>query len=96
MRFPSTAIEEKSKELEFGEEIEKFSVETEGISNEERVAKVEEAIEELSEEEKEDIKKVLLYLDRLLESLPEDKIKEFASSEYYDLYMRIFDKLNLR
>lgn len=65
-------------------------------TKEERISKVESAIDELSEEEKEDIKKVLLYLDKLLENLPEDKIKEFAQSEYYDIYVKLFDKLNLK
>ncbi len=68
----------------------------EEISFEEKTTKIEKAIEGLSEEEKEDIRKVLLYLDKLLENLPEDKIKEFASSEYYDIYVKLFDKLSLR
>ncbi|MFN4245492.1 MAG: hypothetical protein ACK4F9_05010, partial [Brevinematia bacterium] len=62
----------------------------------EKTTKVEKAIESLSEQEKEDIRKVLLYLDKLLENLPDDKIKEFASSEYYDIYVKLFDKLNLK
>jgi len=44
---------------------------------------------------KHDIKSVLLYLDQLLASLPEEKIEEFASSEYYDTYKRLFDDLGL-
>ncbi|MGC8964769.1 MAG: hypothetical protein ACP5KI_05355, partial [Brevinematia bacterium] len=65
-------------------------------AEEEREDKIEKALEGLGESEKEDIKKVLLYLDSLLESLPEEKIKEFASSEYYDLYVKLFNKLNLK
>lgn len=42
-----------------------------------------------------DIKKLLLYLDRLLESLPEEKIEEFANSEYFSLYRNIFERLGL-
>ncbi|MBU0928784.1 MAG: hypothetical protein KKA67_13630 [Spirochaetes bacterium] len=42
-----------------------------------------------------DVKSVLLYLDQLLASLPEEKIEEFASSEYYDTYKRLFDDLGL-
>lgn len=38
---------------------------------------------------------LLRYLDRLLESLPEEKIEEFARSEYFDLYRSVFDKLGL-
>lgn len=38
---------------------------------------------------------LLRYLDRLLESLPEEKIEEFARSEYFELYRSVFDKLGL-
>ncbi|HPE89830.1 MAG TPA: hypothetical protein PLH55_09985 [Spirochaetales bacterium] len=44
---------------------------------------------------KRDVKSVLVYLDQLLASLPEEKIEEFASSEYYDTYKRLFDDLGL-
>jgi len=71
-------------------------VEEKALSIEERGAKIEEAIEGLSDVEKEALRKVLKYLDKLLESLPEDKVREFASSEYYDLYVRLFDKLNIK
>jgi len=42
-----------------------------------------------------DTRKLLLYLDRLLESLPEDKIEEFANSEFFNLYRHVFEKLGL-
>ncbi|OQB95432.1 MAG: hypothetical protein BWX81_01940 [Spirochaetes bacterium ADurb.Bin110] len=42
-----------------------------------------------------EVKKLLLYLDRLLESLPEEKIEEFANSEYFNLYRHIFEELGL-
>ncbi len=42
-----------------------------------------------------DIRKLLLYLDRLLESLPEEKIEEFANSEFFNLYRQVFEKLGL-
>ncbi len=44
---------------------------------------------------KSEIKGVLSYLDKLLESLPEDKIEEFARSEYFDTYKKIFEELGL-
>lgn len=43
----------------------------------------------------EDLKKLLGYLDRLLESLPEDKIDEFARSEYFELYRKTFEFFDL-
>jgi hypothetical protein len=34
-------------------------------------------------------------MDQLLESLPEDKIEEFAKSEYFDTYKKLFEELGL-
>ena len=42
-----------------------------------------------------DLKRLLAYLDKLLESLPEDKIDEFARSEYFELYRKIFERFDL-
>jgi hypothetical protein len=42
---------------------------------------------------KHELKNVLSYLDQILESLPEDKIKEFAQSEYFDIYKKLFYEL---
>jgi hypothetical protein len=44
---------------------------------------------------KSDLKNVLSYMDHLLESLPEEKIEEFAQSEYFDTYKKIFKELGL-
>ncbi|MDR1179175.1 MAG: hypothetical protein LBK44_01615, partial [Spirochaetales bacterium] len=44
---------------------------------------------------REEIKSVLKYMDQLLESLPEDKIQEFAHSEHFDIYRRLFEELEL-
>ena len=42
-----------------------------------------------------DLKNMLSYMDHLLESLPEEKIEEFAKSEYFDTYKKIFKELGL-
>ena len=42
-----------------------------------------------------EIKSVLSYLDKLLDSLPEEKIEEFARSEYFDTYKKLFEELGL-
>ncbi len=42
-----------------------------------------------------EIKSVLSYMDRLLESLPEEKISEFAQSEYFDRYKKLFSDLGI-
>jgi hypothetical protein len=44
---------------------------------------------------KQELKVVLSYMDQLLESLPEEKIEEFARSEYYDTYKKLFEELGL-
>jgi len=49
----------------------------------------------LPQELQSDIKSVLSYLDQLFEALPEDKIKEFAQSEYFGIYKRLFEELGL-
>jgi hypothetical protein len=51
--------------------------------------------EELPEDLREDVKSVLSYLDQLLEALPEEKIKQFAQSEYFGVYKRLFEELGL-
>ncbi len=56
---------------------------------------IDENIGNLSLETKDELKSVLSYLDNLLENLPEDKIKQFAKSDYYDLYVKILDKLGI-
>jgi hypothetical protein len=44
---------------------------------------------------KQELRTVLSYMDQLLESLPEDKIEEFAKSEYFDTYKKLFKELGL-
>ena len=44
---------------------------------------------------KQELKTVLAYMDQLLEALPDDKIEEFAKSEYYDTYKKLFKELGL-
>ena len=34
-------------------------------------------------------------MDQLLESLPEDKMKEFAESEYFEMYNKLFSELGI-
>ncbi len=44
---------------------------------------------------KDEIRTVLKYMDQLLEALPEEKIQEFASSEYFVMYKKLFEDLGL-
>ncbi len=54
----------------------------------------EEIIDENAELKK-DIKSVLLYMDQLLENLPEEKIVEFAKSDEFTTYKKLFSELGL-
>ena len=56
---------------------------------------VEETESEINKELKQDIKSVLLYMDQLLANLPEDKIDEFAKSEEFNTYKKLFSELGL-
>jgi len=44
---------------------------------------------------KQELKKVLSYMDKLLESLPDNKIEEFARSEHFDTYKKLFKELGI-
>lgn len=44
---------------------------------------------------REEVIAVLSYMDQLLENLPEEKITEFAKSEHFVTYKRLFDELGL-
>ena len=51
--------------------------------------------EEIPGDLKSEIKSVLSYMDQLLENLPEDKISEFAQSEHFVTYKKLFQELGL-
>ncbi len=44
---------------------------------------------------KDEIKSVLVYMDQLLENLPDEKIEEFAKSSYFETYKKLFKELGL-
>jgi len=47
------------------------------------------------EEKQYDIKRLLKYLDGLFEKLPEGILKNFADSEYFDLYAKVLNELGV-
>ncbi|HCM26785.1 MAG TPA: hypothetical protein DIC34_09625, partial [Treponema sp.] len=57
--------------------------------------KIADESEPLPDNLRHEVKTVLSYMDQLLESLPEDKIEEFAKSEYFDTYKKLFEELGL-
>jgi len=42
-----------------------------------------------------EIANVLKYMDNLLDALPDEKIKEFAESEHFEVYKKLFEELGL-
>lgn len=44
---------------------------------------------------KTELKTVLAYMDKLLGSLPDDKIQEFAQSSHFEVYKKLFEQLGL-
>jgi hypothetical protein len=44
---------------------------------------------------KDEIRTVLTYMDHLLEALPDEKIQEFAKSDYFVMYKKLFEDLGL-
>ena len=49
----------------------------------------------MGEKKSADMKKLLAYLDGLFEKLPEDAVKKFAGSEYFDLYVKVLNDLGV-
>lgn len=75
----------KGKIVELENELEKVREEKEELKKKELETGVE--IEE--------VRDILTVLDRLLGELPEEKIREFAQSEDFDLYEKIMDAFGL-
>ena len=44
---------------------------------------------------RDNLKEIFVYLDNLLDKLPDSEIKRFAESQYYDLYNQIFEELDI-
>ena len=58
-------------------------------------AEIKDRSSEIPADMKAEIKSVLAYMDQLLENLPEDKIAEFAQSEQFETYKKLFAELGL-
>lgn len=52
-------------------------------------------VKELPDEKQGDMKILLKYLDGLFEKLPEEVIKKFADSEYFDTYVRVLNEMGI-
>ena len=45
---------------------------------------------------KDELKKMISYLDRLFDQLPDDTVREFSRSEYFDLYKKLMQDLGIQ
>jgi len=52
-------------------------------------------IQDFPEEKQANLRKLLAYLDGLFEKLPEKTIKNFADSEYFDLYLKVLNDMGI-
>ncbi len=98
--FEGDTVEEAE---ELGEPVD----EAEEVGNAEEVSAAEEVLEDAPDAEagggtaaipdnlKDEIRTVLKYMDHLLEALPDEKIQEFASSDYFVMYKKLFEDLGL-
>ncbi|MBI9100594.1 MAG: hypothetical protein JEY91_19110, partial [Spirochaetaceae bacterium] len=92
------SLEQMAVEEESDAEIPALSDEDFANKFNERVEEIRDAAQNgnIPEELKDEIKDILLYMDQLLESLPDDKIQEFARSEHFEVYKKIFEELGIK
>ena len=90
----SEALSKESVDYLAEEEIVKDNPQTQENPSEESNEETPESTD-IPSDLKSDIKSVLLYMDQLLENLPEEKIMEFAKSEQFVTYKKLFAELGL-
>jgi pilus assembly protein FimV len=90
---------EISFEGDLSEDVEALQESVDSASPTEEVAEAEEVHEAgsagIPDNLKDEIRTVLKYMDHLLEALPDEKIQEFASSDYFVMYKKLFEDLGL-
>jgi len=92
---PAEMLEEAPTEIPAEPDLEDIDLELpEGFTSDDGTSTAPKT-QNLPDDLKTDIKSVLSYLDQLLESLPEEKIREFADSEYFGIYKKLFEDLGL-
>ncbi|MBN1532712.1 MAG: hypothetical protein JXA20_08625 [Spirochaetes bacterium] len=52
-------------------------------------------VKEFPADKRESLKKLMRYFDGLFEKLPESAVKTFANSEYFDLYIKVMNDLDV-
>jgi len=46
-------------------------------------------------DKKQDMARLLTYLDGLFEKLPEETVRKFADSEYFELYVKVMKEIGV-
>ena len=90
-----TEISDTIKDLDINAKIPEIDTVTQEPTEEKEPEVEKEDNGVFTEELKGEIKTVLAYMDQLLENLPESKIEEFAKSEHFHVYKKLFDELGL-
>ncbi len=91
---PEAEAEAETPVEEAAEPVAEENAETESGVDSMRV-KAEQFADADQKDLKEEIKSVLLYMDQLLENLPDEKIEEFAQSSYFETYKKLFKELGI-
>jgi hypothetical protein len=91
--FPSFEIEETAQETEADDD---KNFEFPGSADAADAGDPAIATAEISPAIRMGLRDVLIYMDKLLESLPEEKINEFAQSEHYNTYKKLFEELGIQ
>jgi hypothetical protein len=90
---------EISFEGDLAEDVEALQESVEPGAHSEEIEEAEEVTEAgpagIPDNLKDEIRTVLKYMDHLLEALPDEKIQEFASSDYFVMYKKLFEDLGL-
>lgn len=92
---PSVADSLTKDNIDYLNTDESVKEEPETGTQEEEKTPSEEKTQSLPDDLTQEVKSVLLYMDQLLENLPEDKIIEFARSEHFATYKKLFSDLGL-
>jgi len=85
-------LNEKVEKIEITDEVYDITNQIVILEDDEDVQRF---INTISKDKQEDLIKLMSYLDGLFEKLPENVIKNFADSEYFELYTEVLNKLGI-
>ncbi|MBI40528.1 MAG: hypothetical protein CMF59_13085 [Leptospiraceae bacterium] len=85
--------EERERNAIVIDEPEDFADTPEATEHQEALA---ESISQAEGLNKNELKKMISYLDRLFDQLPDDTVREFSRSEYFDLYKKLMQDLGIQ